>query len=114
MKKFEHTVDLLTETLLCAFASHILRCISAKTKTDPNDLASFVKGLVHSHWYTSNEFVKGCEYCQRIEHFNRPTAPGMPAITAAAIPSGISVSTKVIIDKRPSGHVSIDDTPNAC
>ena len=112
MKKFEHTIDLLTETLLCAFASHILRCVSAKTKIDPDDLASFVNGLLHSHWYTSNESVKGCEYCQRVEHFNRPAAPRMPAITAA-VPSGISVSTKVI-DKRPSGHVSIDDTTNAC
>lgn len=94
MKKFEHTVDALAETLLCQFASHIIRCVSIKTKIDPDDLACIVKGLLHSHWYISDEYVEGCEYCQRIQQFNRQAAPGM-----SAIPSSVTAE----ITNAPTG-----------
>lgn len=80
MKKFTHSIDLLAESLLCGFASHIVYRVATLIKVDPDELSLLVKGLVHNHWYVTDEFVKGCQYCERIKQFNRSTADGVPAI----------------------------------
>ena len=57
--------DSQASSLLSSFAVEIIKRVSAKTKIDPDVLAATIPGLVHDHWYISDEPVEGCLYCAR-------------------------------------------------
>lgn len=58
-------MTLIPEQLLTFLAVHIIKEVSSKTKIDPDELASCIPGLVHSHWYVSPVPVEGCLFCAR-------------------------------------------------
>lgn len=80
MKKFVHPADLICEKVLCDFAATIIREVSIAIKVDPDELSQLITGLSHNHWYIADEFVEGCQYCKRIQHFDRSSITGVSPV----------------------------------
>ena len=61
--------DSAIESLLSAFAVHLVKRIALRTKLDPEAVAACVPGLVHTHNFIADdgEIVAGCLYCSRRE-----------------------------------------------
>lgn len=57
--------DSVIDQLLADFAVVIIKRISERAKIDPDILALSIPGLLHSHWYISDEHVIGCPCCER-------------------------------------------------
>ena len=58
-------MTLVPEKILTQLAERIIKEVSRKAKVDPDELASCIPGLVHSHWYVSQTPVDGCLFCKR-------------------------------------------------
>jgi hypothetical protein len=58
-------MTLVPEQVLTELAIHIIKEVSRKAKIDPDELASCIPGLVHSHWYIADAPVDGCLFCRR-------------------------------------------------
>lgn len=71
MYTYNSCADDIVDRVLSDLATQIIKSLSAKTKIDPDTLASFVPGLVHNHWYITDTAVDGCGYCARITECNR-------------------------------------------
>lgn len=63
--------DAVIDTVLTSFAVDIIKAVSKKTKIHPTTLALAVPGLVHSHWFVTDEPIQGCLYCERVTKLSK-------------------------------------------
>ena len=66
--------DSIVDELLADFAVVLIKHISHRAKIDPDVLALSVPGLLHSHWYISDEYVQDCMYCVRRQLLSKKNA----------------------------------------